>query len=122
MIEFSYQAIDSRGRTTNGTISAENGKDARRKLSSLSLTVLKIEGDKAKVKKTVRSDSGKSAKTNAKRLLNVKDSGAKGERLVSFLKRLLELHSSGMPVADAVKLLNRRLSDPSQLPCGFDMA
>jgi type II secretory pathway component PulF len=115
MIEFSYQAIDSRGRTKNGTISAENGKDARRKLSSLSLTVLKIEGDKGKVKKTVRSDSSKSAKTNAKRLLDGKDSGAKGEKIgLSFLKRLLELHSSGMPVADAVKLLNQRLSDPSQ--------
>ena len=96
MIEFSYQAIDSRGRTKNGTISAENGKDARRKLSSLSLTVLKIEGDKAKVKKTVRSDSGKSAKTNAKRLLDVKDSGAKGEKIgLSFLKDFWNF----MPVA-----------------------
>ena len=28
--------------------------------------------------------------------------------------RLLELHGSGMPVADAVKLLNYRLSDPQQ--------
>ena len=33
---------------------------------------------------------------------------------LEFLKRLLELHSSGMPVADAVKLLNQRLSDPGQ--------
>ena len=33
---------------------------------------------------------------------------------LEFLKRLLELHSSGMPIADAVKLLNQRLSDPGQ--------
>ena len=115
MIEFSYQAIDSKGKTKNGTIAAENGKDARRKLSSLSLTVLKIEGDRGKVKKSARADSRKSVKTKAKNLLEGKDSGSKGEKIgLSFLKRLLELHASGMPVADAVKLLNQRLSDPSQ--------
>ena len=31
---------------------------------------------------------------------------------MDFLKRLMELHGSGMPVADSVKLLNQRLSDP----------
>jgi general secretion pathway protein F len=30
------------------------------------------------------------------------------------MKRLLELHGSGMPVADSVKLLHQRLSDPQQ--------
>ena len=40
---------------------------------------------------------------------------SKGEAVgLEFLKRLLELHGSGMPVADAVKLLNHRLSDPQQ--------
>ena len=39
----------------------------------------------------------------------------KGERLgLEFLKRLHELHSSGMPIAESVKLLNLRLSDPYQ--------
>ena len=38
----------------------------------------------------------------------------RAKKLVRGLKRLLELHSSGMPVADAVKLLNQRLSDPGQ--------
>ena len=41
--------------------------------------------------------------------------GSKGEKVgLEFLKRLVELHGSGMPVADAVKLLNQRLSDPVQ--------
>ena len=40
---------------------------------------------------------------------------SKGEKIgLEFLKRLNELHSSGMPVADSVKLLNTRLSDPYQ--------
>ena len=39
----------------------------------------------------------------------------KGERLgLEFLKRLHELHNSGMPIAESVKLLNLRLSDPYQ--------
>ncbi|MGE4550295.1 MAG: type II secretion system F family protein, partial [Opitutales bacterium] len=41
--------------------------------------------------------------------------GKSGEQAgLAFLKRLHELHSSGMPVADSVKLLNQRLSDPVQ--------
>ena len=38
----------------------------------------------------------------------------KVKKLDLNLKRLVELHGSGMPVADAVKLLNQRLSDPVQ--------
>lgn len=45
----------------------------------------------------------------------VRKGSAKGEKLgLEFLKRLNELHGSGMPVADSVKLLNLRLSDPYQ--------
>ena len=87
MIEFSYQAIDSRGRTKNGTISAENGKDARRKLSSLSLTVLKIEGDKAKVKKPVRSDSVNLPKQMQRGYLMLRIAGPKVKRLASLFKK-----------------------------------
>ena len=40
--------------------------------------------------------------------------GSKEKVGLEFMKRLLELHGSGMPVADSVKLLNQRLSDHRQ--------
>ena len=40
---------------------------------------------------------------------------AKGERLgLNLLKRLYELHKSGMPIGDAVRILQNRLSDREQ--------
>ena len=73
---------------------------------------------------TVGGGSGEKNKNKQKKLFKSKQKilsetkkGArgKGEKVgLEFLKRLLELHSSGMPVADAVKLLNQRLSDPGQ--------
>ena len=62
------------------------------------------------------------SQNKSKEPIRRKGQGPRGKIGLSFLKRLLELHASGMPVADAVKLLNQRLSDPSQLPCWFDMA
>ena len=115
MIEFSYIAIDPKGKTITGKVPAENSRDARRKLTSQSLTVLKIFGDEKKGLGPAHSHSAKLGKVKVKAILRGKESAAKGERAgLAFLKRLLELHSSGMPVADAVKLLNQRLSDPSQ--------
>lgn len=115
MTDFQYQAIDHKGKTKSGKITAENGRDARKKLSAQSLTVLKIHGEEKEKKNRVPLHSRKIRKKKSTGVFEGKGGGAKGEKVgLAFLKRLLELHSSGMPVADAVKLLNQRLSDPSQ--------
>lgn len=116
MIEFTYQAIDQKGKTRNGKISAGNSRDARKQLSAQSLTVLKLGGgESSKSKVGSRLSFGKLGKKKSKGNLETQEKGAKAEKVgLAFLKRLLELHASGMPVADAVKLLNQRLSDPSQ--------
>jgi type II secretory pathway component PulF len=116
MIEFTYQAIDQKGKTRNGKISAGNSRDARKQLSAQSLTVLKLGGGESpKSKVGSRLSFGKLGKKKSKGNLETQEKGAKAEKVgLAFLKRLLELHASGMPVADAVKLLNQRLSDPSQ--------
>ena len=115
MNEFSYQAIDQMGKTKVGKISAESHKDARRKLSARSLTVLKIEGEVQTPKKSFWAEPFKKTKFKHKKNTPSREDHVKGEKIgLAFLKRLHELHSSGMPVADAVKLLNQRLSDASQ--------
>jgi type II secretory pathway component PulF len=112
MSEFKYQAINPKGKTVTGVIDATSERDARKKIRSAKLTLLKFTnmgGGNSK------KDS-KSKKTSG--LFKggvVRKGSAKGEKLgLEFLKRLNELHGSGMPVADSVKLLNLRLSDPYQ--------
>lgn len=113
MANFKYLAIDLKGKSQSGEIEAEDLKGARQKVRSEGLTPLKITAvggteKKRKPKKAFSfSAKDRSAKLASKKLT------AKGEKIgLDFLKRLMELHGSGMPVADAVKLLNQRLSEP----------
>ena len=93
-------------------IDATSERDARKKIRAAKLTLLKFTNMGGG---NSRKDS-KSKKTNGLFTGGVVQKGsAKGEKLgLEFLKRLNELHGSGMPVADSVKLLNLRLSDPYQ--------
>lgn len=114
MARFSYVGIDIRGRTSSGEIVANDAKEARLKIKQTGLTPVKVKpiggGSKAKAKPKKSLSSISKARGGKKRSV-----GGKGEKIgLEFLKRLLELHSSGMPVAEAVKLLNQRLSDPGQ--------
>jgi type II secretory pathway component PulF len=109
--DFEYIAIDKKGKTRNGTINAPDPKAARRKIMQSGLTVLKI-----KMSGSSNSAGSKDSKSKEKKESSLRNKfSSKGETIgLEFLKRLLELHGSGMPVADAVKLLNHRLSDPQQ--------
>ena len=114
MKDYKYVAIDSKGKTTSGVISAESPKDARVEIRNEKLTLLKLETSKSKVggKSNRKSNKTKDKKISGKKLSR---GSSKGEKIgLEFLKRLHELHSSGMPIADSVKLLNLRLSDPFQ--------
>jgi type II secretory pathway component PulF len=109
--DFEYIAIDKKGKTRNGTINGPDPKTARRKIMQSGLTVLKI-----KMSGSSTSAGSKESKSKEKKESSLRSKfSSKGEAIgLEFLKRLLELHGSGMPVADAVKLLNHRLSDPQQ--------
>ena len=116
MARFSYVAIDSKGKTLPGEITGDDAKEARLKLRQKGLTPIQINliggqsSGKTKGKQKKVTKAKKQAMSGAK-----KGVPGKGEKIgLEFLKRLLELHSSGMPIADAVKLLNQRLSDPGQ--------
>lgn len=112
MSEFKYHAINPKGKTVSGVIDATSERDARKKIRAAKLTLLKF----TKMGGGNSRKDSKSKKTNG--LFKggvVRKGSAKGEKLgLEFLKRLNELHGSGMPVADSVKLLNLRLSDPYQ--------
>ena len=104
MAEFEYIAVDKRGKTRTGLISATDTKSARRKAMQSGLTVLKIKMS-GTANASLNGSSTSGDKENKESFLRTKFS-SKGEAVgLEFLKRLLELHGSGMPVADAVKLL-----------------
>lgn len=114
MARFSYVGIDIQGKTSSGEIVADDAKDARSKVKKTGLTPITVKSLGTSVKKVSKA---KKAQSLTKKLTGHKKTSVsgKGEKIgLEFLKRLLELHSSGMPVADAVKLLNQRLSDPGQ--------
>jgi type II secretory pathway component PulF len=116
MARFSYVSIDLKGKTLSGEISATDLKDARVKIKQKGLTPLQIKPLGGPGREKEKSKPSKPFRSKEKILSETKKGvRGKGEKIgLEFLKRLLELHSSGMPVADAVKLLNQRLSDPGQ--------
>ena len=114
MREFEYVAITPQGKSANGTITAKNLKEAKSILDDKGLKPLNLVASKATNKKKNSKQNKKLASLSFSRSQITKGS-QKGERLgLEFLKRLHELHSSGMPIAESVKLLNLRLSDPYQ--------
>ncbi len=113
MAKFKYVAIDLKGKSLSGEIEADDSKKAKKLIRANGVTPLKVTkiGGSEKKSKTVVSLSD--AKKNGSSKRGSRKLGSKGEAIgLDFLKRLMELHGSGMPVADAVKLLNQRLSDP----------
>ena len=103
MAVFKYLAIDAKGKTLSGSVDASSEREARKKIRSQKLTLIKFTSGGGKGKKVSKSgnfkDKSISLKTRSIR------KGTKGKNGLEFLKRLNELHGS-MPVADSVKLLN----------------
>ena len=118
MPEFNYLGVNSKGKTLSGNVVADNLKEARQNLRSNGLTPLKLElSDSDSLVQSTRTAGKKVSRkeVESSRIKGFVKGGSKGEKVgLEFLKRLVELHGSGMPVADAVKLLNQRLSDPVQ--------
>ncbi len=118
MPEFNYLAVNSKGKTIQGNLEADNLKDARSTLRDEGLTPLKLQVSDLAVassKASKKSNAKQSKETKPSLVKSFSKGSSKGEKVgLEFLKRLVELHASGMPVADAVKLLNHRLSDPVQ--------
>ena len=112
MTDFEIHCNQCKGKTCSGRISANDIRQARKKVQQTHLSVLKV---KVAGEKSNASTSGGEKNKPAKARTLQKNYTSKSEGVgLEFLKRLLELHGSGMPVADAVKLLNHRLSDPQQ--------
>lgn len=126
MPSFTYTYRDTEGSLSTQTLHALDRKQALMRLKKQSIIPLKLEESKA-------SDSKKASKefkfmrlfSSKKRALNPGEieqslskqgsTTVKGEGIgLNLLKRLYELHKSGMPIGDAIRILQNRLSDREQ--------
>lgn len=123
MPEFDYKARQKDGQISTGTIEAPDRRQAMLRLQEQSLSPITLKQQAAKkpsalqgllsalsALKTKQSSSSSDNDTPA-----AKGKSPKRERLgLNFLKRLMELHGSGLPIGDSIRILSQRLSDPEQ--------
>ena len=114
MAEFSFSAKDTTGQTVSNSIQAADRKEAIRKIRARGLTPLHVNSSTASTSKN--SSIQQNSKTNkavkkGKPMKAVKISRRHG---LPFLKNFYELHKSGLPIAEALRILNKRIKDPAQ--------
>lgn len=126
MPSFTYTYRNPEGALSTQTLNALDRKQALMLLKKQGVVALKLEESNAnqanKASKKINLAQwvgGKKKASNPK--LAEKDfstkgsTTAKGEGIgLNLLKRLYELHKSGMPIGDAVRILQNRLSDREQ--------
>ncbi len=115
MADFSYSARDAAGTLVSSQLTAVDRKEALRKIRSRGLTPVKVTQGASPSGK-----SGKAAKSIAPKVKSHRKSrepkeGKVGRRhVLPFLKNFHELHKSGLPIAEALRILHNRIKDPFQ--------
>ncbi|MFU8848984.1 MAG: type II secretion system F family protein [Opitutales bacterium] len=121
MARFDYKARNEDGVVLSGQIEAPERRAAMRRLQVDGLSPITIKeisqgssshlakiGEKLKALSGNRSHAGESAATP-------RSGSAKREHVgLAVMKRLLELHSSGLPAGDSIRILSQRLSEKEQ--------
>ena len=121
MAVFNYKARQADGTITSGSIEATERRLAMQRLQAQGLSPMALkEGSTsapsifAKLgerSKSLRNSASSTDQSN----IPVKQRGSKREHIgLTVLKRLMELHSSGLPIGDSIRILSQRLSDKEQ--------
>jgi type II secretory pathway component PulF len=110
---FTYRAIEQSGRYSQGRIDASDPSSARRKLRQMGLNPVSLSA--VKVNSNLSGTSKKAVAAPRKKIdvTKMKLGRAKADAVsLAFLEKLYELIKSGLPLGDAIKSLNQRLTDP----------
>lgn len=121
MAVFKYKARNASKAIVSGTIEATERRLAMQRLQSQGLAPIAVKEAATKdaslpnrlsnLVKALKLNRGETDKEEAP----TKRSGAKREGVgLTVLKRLMELHSSGLPIGDSIRILSQRLSDKEQ--------
>ena len=123
MPQFDYKARQQNGSTTTGTIESTDRRQAAQRLREQKLTPITLKEMSAskhsllsRLLDKTKSLKNSKAGTTGNELKTSQSGGTpKRERIgLAFLTRLLELHASGLPIGDSIRILGQRLSDPEQ--------
>ena len=124
MPQFDYKARGAGGRVSTGSLEAADRRQALQRLQQDGLRPLTVaEAQTGKGKRTNTWLKSIQTLQGGQKSVAAKDSAAGSPRGGSprresaglgLLKRLLELHSSGMPVGDSIRTLSQRLSQAEQ--------
>ena len=121
MAEFKYKGIDAKGQTVSGSLEALDRKQVIKKLrlqkiKPVEITAGKVAGPK---RSPVKRKAAKSKRPKAKEAPKEAASGSFSQRFqtgdkvaLPFFSKLLQLHSNGMALGDAVSLMSQRMSSP----------
>ncbi|MBC2596162.1 type II secretion system F family protein [Ruficoccus amylovorans] len=113
MPTYTYRALGKRGRYENGRIDANSSDEARRRLRERGLNPVELNSTGGSSQ--AKSSSPRIAAADIKKIdLDKMQLGrAKADKIsLSLLEKIYQLVESGMPMGDAVKSLNQRLTDP----------
>jgi len=120
MAIFQYKARDPAGGVTSGQIEAADRRGALRRLQGkgLSPITLKDAGQPATSRFAGLASKFRALNRSPKTVNAPADSrkgSATRERVgLAVMKRLLELHGSGLPAGDSIRILSQRLSEKEQ--------
>jgi len=120
MPSFHYRARTRDGTVADGLLEAADRRNATQKLHARGMTPITVAPqaskrgiDWKKLTKAVESLRPKPAAAETEADRSPRGGTPRREKIgLSLLQRLLELHSSGLPVGDAIRILSQRLSDP----------
>ena len=116
MADFAYSARDTAGKLVSSNLQAADRKEALRKIRSRGLTPIKVAsgGGSASVKpvKAKHKEAKKSKSVFARK--SSKPVKVVRKHVLPFLKNFYELHKSGLPIAEALRILSGRVKDPAQ--------
>tara|TARA_E500000178_G_scaffold159795_1_gene159601 strand:- start:540 stop:902 length:363 start_codon:yes stop_codon:yes gene_type:complete len=120
MPQFQYKAREAGGRVATGSIEAADRRQALQRLQQdglRPLTMAAAESGKPnpaakwlKGLQSLQNNRGVQSAEDASQGLPRGGSPRRESSGLGLLKRLLELHSSGMPVGDSIRTLSQRLS------------
>ena len=124
MPQYTYKARKTSGQITTGTIEAADRRQALQRIQQNGTQALAVNeaesartGRAAKWMKGLQTLGGSHQAAPRKEATSQPPRGGSPRRETAglgLLKRLLELHSSGMPVGDSIRTLSQRLSQPEQ--------
>lgn len=122
MPTFTYKALSATGQACSSSIDAADRKAAMRKIRQLGLKPVEIhiEGSGPKPSKPSKPTSRPAAQpakqeSSAQRQKTQLSNNihASPKLALPFYRKLLQLHSGGMPIGDALHLMSHRMTEPS---------